>query len=125
MKVLIVDDEEVCSRALRRSLQLCGYEAHTARNGIEALRKIEEDRPEVVISDMRMPEMNGLELLNAIKKQSEEIAVILMTGLVRGDREMAALAESEYACLKKPFSIKEMIEMLARIEASRRGEQEV
>jgi DNA-binding NtrC family response regulator len=123
MKVLIVDDEEVCARALSRSLRLCGYETYTARNGLEALGQIEEEMPEVVITDMRMPEMNGLELFNAIREQFEEIAVILMTGHVRGDREMATLAESECACLNKPFSIEEMIGMLEQIEANRQGEQ--
>ena len=121
MKVLIVDDEDVCTRALSRCLRLCGYETHTARDGVEALRRIEAERPDVVITDMNMPNMNGLELLKAIGERFEEMAVILVTGQVRDDKTRAALAESGYACLDKPFCIEKMIEMLAQIEANRHG----
>ena len=119
MKVLIVDDEEICVKALNHCLRLFGFETSIARDGLEALRRMDEDKPEVVITDMNMPNMNGLELLKTIEKQFDDIPVILMTGQVRGEKEMAVQATTAYACFDKPFDMKEIIEVLTRLRENR------
>ena len=119
MKVLIVDDEEICVKALSHCLRLFGFELSTARDGLEALRRIDEEKPEVVITDMNMPNMNGLELLKTIEKRFDDIPVILTTGQVLGKKEMAALATTAYACFDKPFDMEEVIKVLTQLRENR------
>ena len=119
MKVLIVDDEETCVEAISHCLRRFGFETSTARGGLEALRQMDEEKPEVVITDINMPNMNGLELLKTIEKRFGDIPVILMTGQVRREKEMAAQATTAYACFNKPFGMKEVVEVLTRLRGNR------
>ena len=117
--MLIVDDEEICVKAINHCLRMFGYETSTARDGLEALLRMDEDKPEVVITDMNMPNMNGLELLKTIEKRFDDIPVILMTDQVRGEKEMAAQATTAYACFDKPFDMEEVIKVLTQLRENR------
>jgi signal transduction histidine kinase/FixJ family two-component response regulator len=86
-KILIVDDEEDIRVVLGISLADLGYEVFTAGNGEEALRIIEEVDPPIVLTDIRMPIMDGIELLRKIKQENSEIEVIMITG--HGDMDLA------------------------------------
>jgi signal transduction histidine kinase/FixJ family two-component response regulator len=86
-KILIVDDEEDIREVLEISLSDLGYEVYTAENGEEALRIIEEVNPPIVLTDIRMPIMDGIELLRKIKQENAEIEVIMITG--HGDMDLA------------------------------------
>jgi len=86
-KILIVDDEEDIREVLEISLSDLGYEVYTAENGEEALRIIEEVTPPIVLTDIRMPIMDGIELLRKIKQENSEIEVIMITG--HGDMDLA------------------------------------
>jgi len=86
-KILLVDDEEPIRIILRLSLEDLGYEIATAANGREALDLIPEFAPDVVLSDIKMPGMDGIELLKAIKTSYPDIEVIMISG--HGDMELA------------------------------------
>ncbi|MCG6945015.1 MAG: response regulator [Deltaproteobacteria bacterium] len=86
-KILIVDDEQDIREVLEISLSDLGYEVYTAENGEEALRIIEEVTPRIVLTDIRMPIMDGIELLRKIKQENSEIEVIMITG--HGDMDLA------------------------------------
>jgi PAS domain S-box-containing protein len=86
-KILIVDDEEDIREVLRISLTDLGYEVLTAENGEEALRIVREITPPIVLTDIRMPVMDGIELLRKIKQEDSEIEVIMITG--HGDMNLA------------------------------------
>lgn len=79
-KILVVDDVDTIARVYARFLERQGYEVSIAFNGEEALATWERFKPDLVISDIRMPKMSGFELANAIKKQNPDQKVILMTG---------------------------------------------
>ncbi len=112
----MVDDEPQILRVLRASLQGSGYEVHTAANGVEALNKMEAARPDLVITDLAMPLMNGLELTEAIRKQSQ--VPILVLSVRDTDRmKVEALDKGADDYLTKPFS---MFELLARVRAQLR-----
>jgi signal transduction histidine kinase len=85
--ILLVDDEEGIRKVLGIALSDMGYHVHTAENGAEALRRFKNQRPPIVLTDIKMPEMDGIELLRRIKKISPETEVIMITG--HGDMDLA------------------------------------
>jgi two-component system KDP operon response regulator KdpE len=116
MRILIVDDERQITRVLRTSLQSSGYEVTVANNGLEAFDLFRSVNPDLIITDLAMPEMNGLELTRAIRRFAETPIIILS---VRGQETMkvAALDEGADDYVTKPFS---MPELLARVRANLR-----
>lgn len=113
-KLLIVDDEEEIRKSLARHYEFEGYSVSTAKNGIEALKLMEESRFEVVITDIKMPEMDGLELLKAIKEHYPMTHTIVMTGYVTMENLLAAIRYGADTCIFKPF--KNMEELDSAIE---------
>lgn len=85
--ILLVDDEEGIRKVLRIALEDAGYEVMTAENGVEALRIFEKKSPQIVVTDIKMPEMDGIELLRKIKQVSADTEVIIITG--HGDLDLA------------------------------------
>jgi len=80
MKILVVDDEAPIREMIKKGLsQMGGYSVEVAQNGAEAIEKIEKDIFDLVLTDIKMPEMDGLELLKNIKGTRPEMMVILMT----------------------------------------------
>jgi two-component system KDP operon response regulator KdpE len=107
-KILVVDDERQITRMLRAALQSSGYEVLVANNGSEALKRFEIERPDVIITDLSMPEMNGIELTQAVRTTSDTPIIVLS---VRDTDVMkvAALDEGADDYLTKPFSIQELL----------------
>jgi two-component system KDP operon response regulator KdpE len=115
-KILVVDDERQIVRVLRASLQSSGYQVTVAGNGIEALRRFGADRPDLIITDLAMPEMNGLELTQAVRRSAQTPIIVL--SVRDGDAmKVQALDEGADDYLTKPFS---MSELLARVRAQLR-----
>jgi CheY-like chemotaxis protein/glycine cleavage system H lipoate-binding protein len=78
--VLVVDDEEIVCKSCSRILTQEGHNVQTALNGREALRKVEEDKYDVLIADWKMPEIDGMEVMRIVKKNHPDIIVIMITG---------------------------------------------
>lgn len=95
-RVLVVDDEESIRNMMRMNLELDGYEVLTARDGADALEQFEQKPPEVVLLDVRMPGMDGVEVLGRMKALNPDVEVIIITG--HGDMDMAI------ECLRKQAS---------------------
>jgi DNA-binding NtrC family response regulator len=106
--VLIVDDERTLARAVRAFLIESGYDAEVAPDAEQALGMLETLRPDVVFSDMRLPGMNGVELLRRIREFDPSIAVVIMTayGTIEGAVEAVKLGAFDY--LKKPVDLEEL-----------------
>jgi signal transduction histidine kinase len=85
--LLLVDDEEGIRKVLSIALSDMGYHVRTAENGVEALRIFKEERPPIVLTDIKMPEMDGIELLRRLKQVSADTEVIMITG--HGDLDLA------------------------------------
>ena len=79
--ILIVDDEPLTREMHVEALTLWGYNAVVAQDGVEALRKVAEHSPDLVVSDLRMPRMSGFELLSALRVRYPEILVICVSGV--------------------------------------------
>ena len=86
-KLLLVDDEKDIREILYLSLVDMGYTVFQAENGVEALRIFQKVQPPIVLTDIKMPTMDGIELLQKIKRENPEVEVVMITG--HGDMELA------------------------------------
>lgn len=102
IKVLVVDDEPLLREFMTRFLMKEGFQVDTAEHGLDACDKLEADTFHLIVSDIRMPEMDGSELLDHVAKNHKEIPIIMMTGY--SDLSLAdALSKGAKAVLSKPF----------------------
>ena len=115
-KILVVDDEPQIRRIMRTSLTGQGYEVHDARSGEEALEAVRAQRLDLILLDLNMPGIGGLEACRIIRATSEVAIVMLTVRNAEGDK-VAALDAGADDYVTKPFS---MPELLARIRASLR-----
>jgi YesN/AraC family two-component response regulator len=100
--ILLVDDEAGIRKVLRISLADSGYTVHTAENGQDALRLFKKFTPPIVLTDIKMPDMDGIELLRKIKQQNPETEVIMFTG--HGDMDLAIKKYEATDFVTKPIN---------------------
>jgi two-component system, OmpR family, response regulator len=112
LKLLIVDDEKDFVDALAERLQLRGFQVLTAIDGEGALRIIEDDPPQLVILDIMMPGLSGLDVLQQIKERTPQIPVILLTGLGSTAEGTKGMHLGAYDFLIKPINIDELIQKM-------------
>jgi DNA-binding NtrC family response regulator len=113
-RILIVDDEPNVVNFLSILLQREGYEVVTATSGKEALEKLKENRVDVVLADLKMPEMDGLELLSRIKQMDNQIAVIIMTAYASIETAIEAMRRGAFDYVIKPFKVDEITLVVKR-----------
>ncbi|MDV2684543.1 response regulator [Alkalihalophilus sp. As8PL] len=104
-KVLVVDDQYGIRVLLTEILQKDGYQLYQAANGVQALKVVEEDSPDLVLLDMKIPGMDGLEILRRIKEKHEEIQVIMMTAYGELNLINEAMQLGAITHFAKPFDI--------------------
>ncbi len=109
-RILVADDDAVIREGLRRILTAEGYEVKTVSNGRAALEHLEQDRYKLLVTDLKMPGMSGLEVLEAVRNCQPEIPVILITGYAAIDNAVEAMKNGATDYLAKPFSNDEIVE---------------
>ncbi len=114
-KILIVDDEKSILLLLREALGQWGYQVKTASSGTEALEILRTELFDAMLSDVRMPDMSGLDLLREVRKQDESIEVVMMTGYPTIASAVQALKEGAYDYLSKPLILDELRHLMARM----------
>lgn len=107
VKVLIIDDERPIRETLEMFLREKGYEVATSENGADGLRLIEKEPPDIVVLDIRLPGMNGLEVLQNIKKINKDTEVILITAYHDIGNNIEAIALGAYGYIRKPIDAAE------------------
>ena len=117
--VLVVDDEQVVLDGVGRHLKRDGYEVRTALSGADALAILETDGADVLISDLMMPGMDGLALLDRISDLDRPPPVIMITGYATMRTALQALRKGAFDYIAKPFTRAELLGVVAR--ASRRA----
>ncbi len=122
-RILVVDDEPLKRITLQIELGEQGFEVFEASDA-QTARRIIDTRPiDVVVSDVRMPGMNGLELLTYIKQTHPDVEVILMTAYATVDTAVLAIKRGAYDYVTKPFTTQDLIEKLERLFATRGARQ--
>jgi signal transduction histidine kinase len=104
-KVLLIEDEKDVRESYEDMLSLLGYETGMAENGKEGLEKLKKDKYDIVLTDLNMPVMNGLETLRRIKKKDADIEVIVITGFATIENAIGAMKQGAFDYITKPVSI--------------------
>lgn len=114
MKILVVDDEQAVRESLRRSLRFNGYEVLTANDGLEAVETVRAENPELVILDVMMPNMDGLEVCRTLRSEGWDRPILVLTARDGVSDRVAGLDAGADDYLPKPFALEEL---LARVRS--------
>jgi DNA-binding NtrC family response regulator len=124
LKILIAEDEEITLKHLSYALEKEGYSAAGARNGIEALDRLENEKFDIIIADIKMPGMDGLTLLSEVKKRYPEIEVIIVTGFGSIESAVNAMKAGASDYITKPFNLDELTLKIKKVQEKKRLENE-
>src|SRR5689334_15613400 len=107
-RILIVDDEHLIRWSLEQNLKKQNYDVLTAGNGEDALKLVREEQPDLVLLDIQMPGISGLEVLEKVKEIDEDIIVIMVTAQGGLETAVTAMRMGAYDYINKPFNLDEM-----------------
>ena len=122
-KILVVDDSPQISKALNDLLSASGYSVRTAPSGERALQILESTAFDLIITDLKMTGMTGIELAKQVLQKSPSLPVVILTGYGDMDSVITALRLGVADYLKKPFSIDEVMSVVEREIARSKGRQ--
>lgn len=109
-RILIVDDEETVRNLLQRILAEVGYDVVTAANGMEALEKVYQSESQVVLLDIKMPGMTGMEVLGKLSADSPDVCVIMITAVLDTQTAVEAMKLGAYDYITKPFNRDDVVQ---------------
>ncbi len=111
MKVLLVDDEEKFVSRLSERLELRGFETDWSTTCEEALSRVEKNRYDIIVLDMKMPSMSGIDLKKRIEKTNPKMKFIFVTGH-GSEKDYEILCSEAFCCIIKPFKIEMLVEKI-------------
>jgi len=118
-KVLIIDDEQEFTQALAERMTNRGMTVSTSSSAIEGLQNVEEHSFDVVVLDLQMPEMDGIETLKILKKKNPELQVILLTGHATVEKGIEAMKLGAMDLLEKPADMTTLTEKIKKAQAKK------
>lgn len=113
-KILIVDDEKLMRISLESQLKKEGYNVKSVDNALDGLKMVKSEEYDIVVTDLRLSGMSGMDFLKEIKKHNQEIIVVIMTAYGTLESAVSAIKEGAYDYIAKPFSTDELIIKLQR-----------
>ncbi len=116
MKLMIIDDETSILKTMKKILEREGHECMVFENALEAVSAFPVVRPDAVITDIKMPVMNGLDVLREIKKSDPSAYIVILTGHADVESAISAVNGGAFAFFRKPPDIEELLNSLAQIE---------
>ncbi|MBT3601978.1 MAG: response regulator [Candidatus Latescibacteria bacterium] len=124
LNILIVDDEKVMHTMLSAFISELGHQSHSAYNGADAFQTIQDQSFDLVLTDVKMPGMDGLELLEKIRKHTPDLPVVVITG--HGDPEMSDKAKvlGAHDFIIKPVGLRPFMELVQEISEQKNAPQE-
>lgn len=123
--ILVVDDDDDIKRILEALLESLGFSVSTASNGTDALRMLKAGNFTLLLTDMRMPEMDGLDLVRRVRDNFPNVSIIAMTGYSEGYRYVDVVNAGAHDFIKKPFDLGELEAKIRRIIIERNLREEL
>ncbi len=114
MRILVVDDDRAVRESLRRSLTFNGYSVDLAVDGVDALEKVTDQRPDALVLDVMMPRLDGLEVCRRLRSTGDDLPILVLTARDSVSERVAGLDAGADDYLPKPFALEEL---LARLRA--------
>lgn len=131
-QILVIDDEKDICNVLKKVLTLDGYTVFTALDGVSGLKIVKEKRPDIILLDLKMPKMDGIEVLRHIKKIDKNIVVVIITGYGTMDTARMAMKLGAFDYITKPIDleyvkavIKDGLKLALRAFAHRMKKKEI
>ena len=115
--ILILDDEPIVSKRLKPSLEKKGYEVETFTRSADALKRVQERRFNIVVTDLKMEGVDGMQFLTEAKERYPETEVIVITGFATMATAKESFTKGVFDFLAKPFKLGEIAEVIAKAEA--------
>jgi two-component system, NtrC family, nitrogen regulation response regulator NtrX len=115
MKLLLVDDQQDITRVLQECIEPAGHECRAYQNPLRALQHFKRESFDAVICDLRMPELDGIELMTAIQELRPGTPVVILTGYADRESAISAVNRGAFAFLQKPVKIHDLLDTLSRI----------
>ncbi len=112
--ILVIDDEDIVRTSCSRTLTPSGYEVRLAQNGQEGLKIMGEDKVDIVLTDLKMPDMDGIEVLRKIKQDWPEVEVIIITGYQTVDTAVKSIKLGAFDYIEKPFTPDALINAVSK-----------
>lgn len=113
-KILVIDDEDIVRTSCNRTLTPAGFEVGLARNGFDGLRMLGEEKFDLVLTDLKMPDMDGIEVLKRIKEEWPGIEVIIITGYQTVDTAVKSIKLGAFDYIEKPFTPDSLINAVSK-----------
>jgi DNA-binding NtrC family response regulator len=114
LNVLVVDDEPIVGKRLKPALEKSGYSVKVCETGADALKRINEEKFDIVVTDVRMDEIDGMEILSRVTEKSPETRVIIITGYATIELAREAIAKGAFDFIAKPFKPNELREIIQK-----------
>ncbi len=119
--ILILDDEPIVSKRLKPSLDKNGYEVETFVRSVDAMSRIRERDFDIIITDLKMEGINGMEFLTEAKRRSPSTEVIVITGFATMETAKQSFSKGVFDFLAKPFKLGEILEVIRKAETKRKA----
>ena len=108
-KILVIDDERSIRNSMKEILTFEGYEVTVAENGLEGVIAVKTEKPDVVFCDIKMPKMEGIEVLQRIREFTTEIPIIMISGHGTIDTAIEAIKKGAYDFIEKPLDLNRLL----------------
>lgn len=117
--VLVIDDEDIVRTSCVRALSPEGFEVSVARNGAEGLKLLEQKQHDLVLTDLKMPDIDGIEVLRIIKEQWPAVEVIIITGYQTVDTAVKSIKLGAFDYIEKPFTPDALVTAVTKVFRSK------
>jgi signal transduction histidine kinase len=107
-RVFVIDDDDVMLLTCRRTLEKDGYDVETFQNGLDGIRRIEQLQPQLLLVDLKMPELDGLQVIERVRKVDPDVVIAVITGYATISTAVEAMKAGAYDFLPKPFTPDEL-----------------
>ncbi len=121
LRVLVLDDEPIVCKRLQPALEKLGFAVDTFTQSVEAMHQVQQSAYDIVITDLKMKEVDGMRFLEEVKKRRPQTEVIVITGFATMETAKQSFQKGVFDFIAKPFKLSEIQEVVTRAAAKIRG----